>query len=194
MLKKFLQKIAREYLVWRRSLRPDSEVIDMAFQLSNIATALVILPENSQDFHIALNHQKSLHEVFANTRMTYVLPDFHPGLSSLTRNEDVVRFSAEDITYFGQPRPSFYKRLPANAFDIIIDFNLDFELFPTSVCSHLQAKLRVCFSHPKREPFYNFQIRTPLTETADSKFATLIKYLRVFIVNDSAAVERDLTV
>ena len=40
--------------------------------------------------------------------------------------------------------------------------------------------MRICFVHPSRDPFYNFQVRAVDSNTIEQKYQSLVNYISVF--------------
>ncbi|RMD92857.1 MAG: hypothetical protein D6814_16330 [Calditrichaeota bacterium] len=155
------------------------EIIDVVSYFLKVRTLLILMPEKVEDFGLALKKLEALKKQFPKSKFMSVIRHNFSTFVSKEQFETVYVLGPRDLTLFGLPRRSFLKNLLGSPYDLVIDFNNDFDIATTYLCSRIDGKLKVCLSHPYREPFYNLQIRTKNSDSLDKKFNTLLKYLSI---------------
>lgn len=177
MYRSALQNLATKQLLWRNNLAHKNEIIDVIEDFSKIKHCLVLLPSNLDDFNAALEKTQALQRQFPNARFVCLGHKENFQKAPKLKNVSFLKISDEDITLVGIPRRSVVKKVQSKAYELLIDFNNEFDFLSTYLCSKSRAKLRVCLAHPYRDPFYNFQIRSAKSDSFERKCTTLLKYL-----------------
>lgn len=153
------------------------EIIDVRADFARVRRCLVLMPAQQPEFKVALAKLEALRASLPDAKISCYIRNTVADTLKLASAVKVFRDTEEDFTFFGIPRRSLVKKVFATRFDLIIDLNQKFD----SVCAFLSAKsgarLRICFSEPERDPFYNFQIRTTQQQPYERNFDLLLKYL-----------------
>lgn len=180
MLKNLAKRFtARAYLAYARR-RDNADVIDVGGYLSRIATALILPPEQPENFKTATRLLNGLRQHFAQTQFYLLTPKTCTTLLALDEQVRIISYDIDEIGFHGLPKDKLQQAIRSRHFDMVIDLNLDFNLIATFLCRVSEAKLRICFVHPTRDPFYNFQMRTIDSSSLEQKYQSLINYLSVF--------------
>jgi hypothetical protein len=180
MLKDLAKKFtARAYLAYARH-RDRNDVIDVGEYLSKIATALILPPEQPENFKTAMRILDGLRQHFAQTQFYLLTPKTCAEMVSLDERLRLISYDIDEIGFYGLPKDKLQHAIRSRHFDMVIDLNLDFSLIATFLCRASEAKLRICFVHPARDPFYNFQMRAIDSNSLEQKYQSLINYLAVF--------------
>ena len=180
MLKDLAQKItARAYLAYA-GRRDHTDVIDVGAYLSKIATALILPPEQPELFKAATQIVHDLRQQFAQTQFYLLTPKACTELVSLDDKLRLISYDVSEIGFHGLPKEKLQQAIRSRHFDMVIDLNLEFNLIATFLCRASEAKLRICFVHPTRDPFYNFQMRAIDANTLEQKYQCLVNYISVF--------------
>jgi hypothetical protein len=183
MLKDLARKFtARAYLAYARR-RDRNDVYDVGEYLSKIATALILPPEQPEHFKTAIRILDDLRQNFAQTQFYLLTPKACTEMVSLDERIRLISYESEEIGFHGLPKDTLQQAIRSRHFDMVIDLNLDFNLIATFLCRTSEAKLRICFVHPARDPFYNFQIRALDSNSHAQKYQSLVNYLAVFTNN-----------
>ncbi len=180
MLKDLAKKFtARAYLAYARR-RDRADVIDVGDYLSKISTALILPPEQPEHFKTATRILDDLRQHFGQTQFYLLTPKALTEMVSLDEKMRIISYDLDEIGFHGLPKDSLQQAIRSRHFDMVIDLNLDFNLIATFLCRASEAKLRICFVHPSRDPFYNFQMRAINSNTFEQKYQSLVNYIAVF--------------
>jgi len=180
MLKDLAKRFtARAYLAYARR-RDRTDVIDVGDYLSRIATALILPPDQPENFKTATRIIDDLRQNFAQTQFYLLTPKACAEMVSLDERLRLISYDAEEIGFYGLPKDTLQQAIRSRHFDMVIDLNLEFNLIATFLCRASEARLRICFVHPSRDPFYNFQMRAINSNSLEQKYQSLINYLAVF--------------
>ncbi len=172
-----LATFGKRYVNWLGRFKEHDEVIDIAGHLSKARHALLILPRSEAEFDPALDAHKRFLAQFPHLNSIYLVrEEFQNRLPDQIR-EKTVTVTQDDITTFGIPRRSLINKLTRDKFDLIIDLNSTYDHFSTFLVSKLDAVLRICLSHPNRDKFYNFLIRTSEKTPVNQRYDHLLRYL-----------------
>ncbi len=179
MLKPVLNSVAKKQLMWNRRSGSDDDANDILSNLSNVRSVLLFLPENHEDFGLALNRLKETRKFFPRADFYGLVRANYASFVAGNRFKNLFVLSPQDLGLTGLPKRTFMNTISKFAYDLLIDFNNDFDIVSTYICSRVQAKVRVCLEHPGREPFYNLLIRAHSSESLDDKIDTMFKYLSI---------------
>jgi len=180
MLKDLAKKFtARAYLAYARR-RDRNDIIDVGEYLSKITTALILPPDQLESFKSAVCIIDGLRQHFTQTQFYLLTPKTCAGAVSLDERVRLISYDVDEIGFHGLPKDKLQQAIRSRHFDMVIDLNLDFNLIATFLCRTSEARLRICFVHPARDPFYNFQIRALDGNSLEQKYQSLVNYLSVF--------------
>jgi hypothetical protein len=181
MFKRLLESIGKRQLSWSRKIQRKDVVIDYSNFFVHVKTALILLPEQMDNFGIAMNKQKDLIHLFPGTQLFYVIREKYLSLVPDELQKKMIPIRESDLTAFGLPGRHFLKNELKTHFDIIIDLNAEFDLVSTYISNKTAAMMRICLCHPQRDPFYNLQVCIPNDLPLDQKINIMIKYISQFI-------------
>lgn len=173
---------ARAYLAYARR-RDRTDIIDVGEYLSRIATALILPPEQPEHFKAATRILEGLRQNFAQTQFYLLTPKTCANMVALDEHVRIISYDADEIGFHGLPKDKLQQAIRSRHFDMVIDLNFDFNMIATFLCRTSEAKLRICFVHPSRDPFYNFQMRAIDSNSLEQKYQSLVHYLAVFTNN-----------
>lgn len=165
-------------LIWRAKKRRQAEMIDVTLQFSKIRNGIILLPEDVKSLPVALEKRLELIGLFNNTTFQYLVLNTHPAFDfpqDILANARIIE--KQDLTFLGTPTKMLMNEYDGISFDLLVDFNADFNIFATYFASKCNAKLRVCLANPHREAFYNFQVNAFEAKTLTGKYDVLLKYL-----------------
>lgn len=177
MIQSVQKYCSQKLLKLRARANAQSEMIDMASQLTHIKEGLILLPADERLLPPAVEKLTDFTTLFKETNFQYIvlssMPfDFPPQIKENSRF-----IAKKDLTLIGSPSKAFLEEFSNKRYDILIDLNIEFDAFATYLASKSSARLRVCLSDPHREPFYNFQVSTFGANEIASKYNVLLKYL-----------------
>lgn len=191
MVKPLLHALTRKRLEWKQRLAGDDEVVDVVSQFASIRSILIVLPEDAADLRTALTKVQFLKTLFPQSRRYGVLRADHASHVAPSLFEKLFVVARDDLTLFGLPRRPLLKTIMNTSYDLVIDFNQEFDILAAYLCSKLPGAVRACLAHPCREPFYNLQIRANHNDSLDQKIDTMFKYLST-LAQIPPAVGKDL--
>ncbi len=173
-----LATFGKSYVTWLSRFKAHDEVIDIAGHLSRARRALLILPRSESEFDLALDLHKRFLKQFPNLSSLYLVHEEFKSKLPAPMREKAITITQDDITTFGIPKRTLINRLAKDKFDLIIDLNSTYDQVSTFLVSKLDAVLRICLSHPNRDKFYNFLIRTSDQTPVNKRYDHLLRYLR----------------
>lgn len=177
-MRKLIQKLAEVIYLKFARLRHQEEVIDVRDYLSQILTALILAPSRMHEAEQAGGYLDDLQQCFPETQF-YLLGDRDFAKTVVPNdNLQLMPYEPTQINIYGLPKKEVSDLVRARRFDLVIDLNQEFCLFSTAICRASQTKLRVCLQHPKRDSFYNFQVRP--AHGNGLRYESLIRYLSAF--------------
>lgn len=185
---RYLEKIITPFLKFLAKFRIKPIVVNVFATLAEARTILILMPDELDDFGIALKHLVSVQKIFLNARIVLVLRDSYKNLVPDSSKYGMIIVAPKDVNLLGLPKKELVAELMASNYDIAIDLNYRFHLLSTYLCQKSGASLRICLEHSEREPFYNFSIRSSNTDKLEKKYQNLFKYLSAK-VDEPLAVE-----
>ena len=187
MFKKFLEKIGKKQLFWSTKGETNTEIIDYGNFFNQVRTALILMPEQLDNFSVAINRHQDLAKLMPETRFSVFIREQNASLIPNDLQNNTIRLTENDLTPIGVPTRRFLGKIAENHYDVIIDLNPDFDLVSTYVCKKAKAKLSICLCHPQREPFYNLQFCAPESDTIDQKIDMMVKYISQFLASGASS-------
>jgi len=151
--------------------------IDIFDYLSKAKTVLVCLPIKAKDFSIAQEYFNKLGNAFPNAAFTFLIREEQVLINSTDNPHQVIQLPKQQ-SFFGFPPAELRKRIKKQKFDVVVDFSVNFDFATTLLCRASKSKLRICLSNPKRDPFFNFLVRTDPRLPLERHFEILIQYLK----------------
>ncbi len=179
MLKSVRHSVARKKLFWQKRSRSQTETIDILARLADVKSVLIFMPEIHDDFGLVLNRLHEFKAFFPQAKFNGVIRSTYASFVGANTFQQLYVLGPQDIGLLGLPKREFLAAISKSSYDLLIDFNNEFDIISTYLCSRIDANVRVCLAHPHREPFYNLQIRADSCETLDEKINTLFKYLAI---------------
>jgi hypothetical protein len=147
---------------------------------SNAGNVLIILPVGYDEANLAGDALEAQREKLSETHLSIIHNSTrHTSLAVFPKSE-VIRLDPPDIDRFFLPRVSVINRLPKHQYDVAMDLNLDFVLHSAYICKASRARVRVGFSHPNADVFYNVQLQFNEPRTPDAVYNKFVKCLSMF--------------
>jgi len=148
--------------------------------LSSARNALILLPETTQGGAAVRIVVKQLRQKFQTGSITLVSPRWSAAPFAGDQGSTLVTYSAEDLTIWFVPRVELLRKVKKSTFDVAIDLNLGFSLPSAFLCRASQAPVRVSFTKPHADEFYNFQVKAAPALSLQQAYAMLIKCMEMF--------------
>jgi hypothetical protein len=89
-------------------------------------------------------------------------------------------YTQEDISRWFIPRRKLTRRLESNTFDVAVDLNTSTSLPGAFLCKASDAPLRISFTKPDGDLFYNFQVQLKGSSNMLSTMRNFLKCLDMF--------------
>ncbi len=93
---------------------------------------------------------------------------------------EVIRMDPIDINKFLLPTRSLLQRVASRTYDTAIDLNLDFVLYTAYICKASGAKIRVGFTRPASDVFFNVQLNLKSPRTPQAVYESFASCLAMF--------------
>lgn len=162
---------------FRRAREP---VIHFTEAVSQAKRALILMPESAFDtasLNLVLAYMR---QKFQPHKLTLVVASGRTAALREHRGADLVIYTAEDINSLFVPRAGLLQKLKKSTFDVAFDLNVGFALPSAYLCRASQAPVRVSFTKPYADDFYNFQIQTSQHTNSVQTYTNLLKCLEMF--------------
>jgi hypothetical protein len=89
-----------------------------------------------------------------------------------------IEFSELDKTKLGLPTKEIINKINKLSFDLVIDLNLEDDIFATTVSNIPQSNFRIGFVKNKSDVFYNYQLTREIN--SEKSYRNLLNSLRMF--------------
>jgi len=188
-LGKIAQNLVLKYFRTIDRLKSDP-AINIFLQLHQAKHVLICVPHKTDDFSIAQQYFNALGRAFPNAIISVLLHEDQALSEFITIPHRIITITPKHFTYWGFPHKRFLRTVKGKWFDVVIDLTPDFDFLSTFVCRASGSKLRICLSNTKRDPFFNFLIRTNPALPLERRYDTLIHYLQAGVhANTSVSPE-----
>jgi ADP-heptose:LPS heptosyltransferase len=161
---------------FKRSQEP---VVHFTEAVSRAKRALVLLPESAFDPAMLDRVLAYFRQKFQPNKLTLVVASGRTASLREHRGIDLVIYTAEDLNSWFVPRSGLLQKLKKSTFDVAFDLNVGFALPSAYLCRASQAPIRISFTKPYADDFYNFQIQTKQPNSVQS-YTNLLKCLEMF--------------
>jgi hypothetical protein len=176
-----LQKLGQSAALKLYKLQSQSphrqETVDIIAQIKRTAKVLICLPTEKEGFDAALVRLDDFRRIFPSCQLTLLFAQQNSLPAEISNSLRAVCYDQNKLNAFGSINKDLKNELEANRFDMIIDLEREFKFITTSIAWNSQALLRVCFSHPQRDDFYNFIVRLDPDQSWQNAFKLLLGYL-----------------
>lgn len=159
-----------------RRIRAYGELLALKRGGRGIRNALIILPGGAQSSRIARYVLKSLRprdEVHLDYLMDRQL--YHSFSDSLPPGTQF--FTADDVGWFQLPKKGFIQRVLSKTYDAVVDLHPSFNLVTAYLVYLSRAPVRVGFSSPFSEHFFNVEIDRGSNDFLERGYLSIQKLL-----------------
>jgi hypothetical protein len=154
-----------------------SELVSIFDQIKNASKICVFAPTDQEQFNSAKPILSKLGNIFPNGNCLLILQQELQTKGVSFSNYESVLLDEQKRSLFGMPDKNIKNKLKNTNYDVILDLSIDFNFDNLSLGWHINSPLRISFSHPKREKFYNFIIRQGQETSNEHAFKSLGSYL-----------------
>jgi len=151
--------------------------IDVVDQLRKANHVLIYMPTKIEQFGAALKALTRLRQQKPDWKMTVLTGLEMVSFIDSQLQVDIVPYSNEDLNFLGMPKSSFKQLFQKSAFDLAIDFKLQFDPLSITIFQMSGAPIKVCMDSENKSPFYNLGIRVTSTESLTDQYNILVKYV-----------------
>ncbi len=138
---------------------------------------LIMLPTGYEEAGLAGDALRAFRDRFKHLQLTVIHNSTRATSLSEFQRCEVIRLDPGDLNKFCLPTRALTQRVFQKEYDVAMDLNLDFVLHTAYICRASHAKVRVGFSHPASEMFFNVQIgidRQATPQAIYKKFAACL--------------------
>ncbi len=139
---------------------------------------LVCLPGTLRELTLLKQFLPEIKELFKAARISLLsLPgvrvyDMYP-----RKGFNILTPSSDQMTWFGLPKKSYVKTLQDFKFDLVLDFNLEPNLFISGLLLNFPSAVRVGRGNHLGDPFYNLEIKTRYLRDERNIYRSMLKTL-----------------
>lgn len=155
-------------------------VISFSGVVTQARTVLVILPLDRRELLSAFQTIELLRKTFHEEDITVVGDERGQEIKRLMPKCRFLPLQQNDVTMFFLPHRQFLSHLKSRPYDVAIDLNLDFLLPSSYICRESGARVRVGFTGPQADFFYNLQIKPDPSKALNSIYDRVARCLEMF--------------
>lgn len=176
MLDLIKEKIAHTVVDWKLKDKQNKDQTFTEF-FKRSFNFLVLLPQNDADFAHSIQVLYFLEDNKKHaTAMTY---DFRVSLLPLRFRNRIVEHNLSDVNALKLPSTKIISKLNGMMFQVVFDLNRKDNLFYSYISSVLDVPIRVGFSKPNSDLYYNLQIIDKESE-AEISYKNFLECLKIF--------------
>jgi len=165
------------YWAEKKFARKQNSVVSFQKFFTDANNVLIILPqletklstEIIEIIRFVAIHKKKLFLIYQNSSLQYLPNDLE--FASLI-------ISDTDKTKLGLPKPDLANRIKKYTFDLVIDLNVEVNIFSSALANIPKSNFRIGFIKNKSDSFYNYQI--PCEINHEKSHRNLLNSLRMF--------------
>ena len=147
---------------------------------SGARNVLILLPVGYEEAIIASNALREYRHRLNHLHLTVVNSGTRTtSLIDYPRCE-VIRINSTDINKFSLPTRSLLQRIENRDYDTAVDLNLDFVLHTAYICKASGARVRVGFTRPESDVFFNVQLNLKMDGTPQAIYNQFAACLAMF--------------
>jgi len=144
---------------FRHRITSHDTPIDFCAHLRDAHKLLIMLPANSEEQKGFNRYIKKFTSTFSNAEL-YFISQNEKALPNYVAKDKIIYVTKDKVNSWNYPHHSLLDTIKAHSFDVCIDCNIKFNFVSIILCITSDAKVRICLEEPRREPFYNLQIKT----------------------------------
>jgi len=164
-------------LRYRRTREP---VIRFTDAVSHANRALVLLPEATADPSAVDEVFHFLREKFRRNKVTLIARKELRSSFPDVRGFEMLSYATEELNAWYIPRSELLRKMKKSTFDVAFDLNIGFTLPSAFLCRASQAPVRISFTKPYADDFYNFQIQTQNNGNLNQAYSHLLRCVEMF--------------
>jgi ADP-heptose:LPS heptosyltransferase len=161
-----------------------AKVISFSQSIPSSDTLFVVMPFRSAVEQEELNLLTLFRSWFNEKNITVVTRDQKERIEQVLPRARVISLAPEELTPFFLPRRAVLERVRERQYDLAVDMNLDFMLPSAYICMESGARVRVGFSGPNADTFYNLQVRLDPSSHEGHAYKRLVNCLRIFFTKE----------
>ena len=144
--------------------------------IKNSTNILLILPGDQESWN-------SLMQIFdfllkSQKKLSLFLPENLFASMPLKQKVQSLTYNNNDVSRFHLPGRSLSRKLRYHSFDVIIDLNIEENLFYSAVANLVKSNFRIGFKKNDSDLYYNFQI--PYEINNEISYRNLLNSLTMF--------------
>lgn len=148
--------------------------------VSSARRTLVLFPETGWDEGAVRTVVDHLRKKFQSGSLTFVVPREHAVPFAGQPGSTLLTYSPNDLTMWFVPGSELLRKVKKSTFDVAIDLNVGFSLPSAFLCRASQAPVRVSFTKPHADEFYNFQVQAAPALSLHQAYTMLMKCIKMF--------------
>lgn len=94
-----------------------------------------------------------------------------------SENGQMISITSNELNFFGIPNKHIRKKLRNLNADIAVDLTTDFNPLSAYVCLISNARMKICFSKPRSELVFNYQIAPHADSKGPDRYRVLARYI-----------------
>ncbi|HVN47558.1 MAG TPA: hypothetical protein VMU30_01930 [Bacteroidota bacterium] len=148
--------------------------------LSKSRRVLVIFPETPLDRESVSLLLKYLIERFSKDNIVILIRNDQLGSIATAPAVKTLTYKQEEISRWFIPNNNALQRIAIGTYDVAIDLNTGLKFPGAFFCKESNAPLRISFTKPQGDRFYNFQVQIKSVMNTATLYKNLLKCLEMF--------------
>lgn len=144
--------------------------------IKNSSKILLILPDDKANWDFLIKIFDFL--IKSEKQLSLFLPENQFSSMPVKQKVQSLTYNDNDVSRLNLPRKSLSRKLRYHSFDVIIDLNVEENLFYSAVANLVKSNFRVGFIKSDSDLYYNFQI--PCEINNEISYRNLLNSLTMF--------------
>jgi hypothetical protein len=176
MIEAIKDKIAH-FIVEQKVKEQEFTYTDFTDFFKKSFTYLVLMPGEDSDFTYAINILKALEN--SKKHATVFTYDYKMNLVPARYRPHVIDYTVRDISKFNLPGKKLLSKISGKHYNVVIDLNRKENLFCSYISSIVNSPIKIGFSKPEADKYYNFQILNR-EENPEISYKNFLNCLQMF--------------
>ncbi|MDZ7391458.1 MAG: hypothetical protein ONB25_00960 [candidate division KSB1 bacterium] len=171
-----LDKLLFAYLQARAKRLLSDEPQDFWHELGRVKTVLVALPNLPEETKALTRTVERIVELFGVSHVRF-LSRQGQSLPKGIEETALWEVNPNELRFKRFPNRRLWQKIHALRADAFVDLHMEFDLPSAAMAVASGARVRLCFAHERRDPFFNLQVRTSPELSPAKRFDRLITLL-----------------
>jgi len=143
------------YIIKKNYLKRKEKSLPFNNFFRNSEWVMIIMPSSDEHFQQAASFIDGLRD--EEKKYTILLKEHKTNLLPHHKNYEFMFYSQADLNRLKLPGKNLVKSLSIKAYDVVIDLNIEEDLFCSAIANIVKSDFRIGMQKKNSDRFYNFQ-------------------------------------